>query len=357
MTVAIAVWATVAAGQASGQMNGGHAAGGTTDWPAVHTYVPDPAWAEETQERELPLSGIQMAPASAEPHPKDTMVLLVVLDERVRQTQWLVAIQGPTAVADAEPARARSVIFYGLDGRAIEFPDCRETYRVVALGPRRVGAPQQPIRARIHEVRINGAFLNERLVNAADFMMRAARARAAGRLGEEEWFTVLPAPPDRPDAAARQRFVEEAGLSVQDERAIAATVPMLNEFTRVIAVTPGLREVLFSIVEKPSFWSVVTRLGQLETDFRFRSGEVVPSAEPPLGFAGIGPCSVVPFTFSIQGRPAIECTLLVAAPQVPLRMSGGIVALVATSPNRSEVRLIVRLLATRPGMPPDPAKP
>ena len=320
-------------------------------WPAVDTYRPVPELVAGARSRDLPIDRLELAAAPDEAHARDTLVILVVLDERKRQTQWLVAIEGPvrTSSPTGANAGARATVVYGLDGREIRFSRQEETYRVLALGPWMVGSPDQPLPAREQEVRIDAAFFRERFVQAAGLQPRAARARAEGRLREDEWFTVLPRPPEEPDPAVRQRFVDEAGLTDGDERAIAASVPMLSEFARVIAATPGLREMLFSVVERPSIWSLVARLGRLETVFHFRSGEVVPTDEPPLGFSGIGPCSIVPFTLSVQGRPALDCTLLVAEPRVPLRMSGGIVAVVAKSPRRDDVRLIVRVLAARPG--------
>ncbi|MBE2214374.1 MAG: hypothetical protein IAE82_10925 [Opitutaceae bacterium] len=332
------------------------------DWPPVHAYAPLPDLAAAAAREDVPLAGITLARDPAGAHADDTVVLLVVLDERVRHTQWLVRLRGPRPAIERAAAPPRTTVLYGMDGRAIRFPGRRETYAILSLGPLvgaatavataprgRDGVAPGETPARAATVTINAAFLDERFDRAASFMLRTGMARREGALRADEWFTVHPRPPSPPDAAARERFVAAAGLTDADERAIAATVPALGEFARVIAGTPGLREVLFAVVEKPSIWSVLTRFGRLETDFRFRSGEVVPSAEAPLGFAGIGRCFVVPFTFSINGEPALECSMLVTEPRPPLRMCGGIVAVVADVPGRSDVRLIVRVLASRPG--------
>lgn len=196
---------------------------------------------------------------------------------------------------------------------------------------------------------MNAGFLGERMVEAAAFMFRAGRARKDGRLRPDEWLSLTPRPPRRADPEFRARFAAEAGLTDESERAVAASVPMLAEFSRVIAETPGLREVLFTVVEKPSIWSIVSRFGRIDSSFQFHSGDVVPSMGPPTGFAGIGRSYVVPFTFSINNRAALACTTLVAEPLPPLRMCGGIVALVAESPVRPGARLIVRVIASRAG--------
>jgi len=322
-------------------------------WPPIHEYQPAEALAARAAEAGVPFWGITLADSSGPPHADDRVVLFVVFDERVAQTQWLVQLTGPLRTASTTgEGRAREIVLYGMDGRAIRFAHCRETYGILSIGPHRSGDSADRVSVRGLEVGMNAAFLDERFDRAAGFMLRTGRARRDGTLRPEEWFTVLPHPPVPPDAAARERFVVAAGLTDEDERAIAATVPSLNEFARVIARTPGLREVLFSVVEKPSLWSLLANLGRIETDFRFRSGEVVPSSEPPLGFAGVGRCYVVPFTFSINGKAALECTMLVTEPRPPLRLCGGIVAIVAEVPGRSDVRLIVRVLAARPGAAP-----
>lgn len=330
-----------------------HAADEDAAWPPIHEYQPAEALGARGAEAGVPFGGITLADSPGLPHADDRVVLFVVLDERVAQTQWLVQLAGPVRTASTTgEGRIRETLLYGMDGRAIRFPHRRETYTILSIGPHRPGDAADRVPVRSLEVGMNAAFLDERFDRAAGFMLRTGRARRDGALRPDEWFTVLPHPPVPPDAAARERFVVAAGLTDADERAIAATVPSLNEFARVISRTPGLREVLFSVVEKPSVWSLLANLGRIETDFRFRSGEVVPSGEPPLGFAGIGPCYVVPFTFSINGKAALECTMLVAEPRPPLRLCGGIVAIVAEVPGRSDVRLIVRVLAARPGVAP-----
>jgi len=179
--------------------------------------------------------------------------------------------------------------------------------------------------------------------------MRTGAARSVGAIGQEELFTVYPSRPKRAAAGARERFVEAAGLTDADERAVAATVPMLSEFARIMADTPGLRDVLFSVAKRPSVWSVVSRFGRLDADFRFRSGGVTVSPDSPEGFAGVGRSHVVPFDFVLNGDIVLSCSTLVAEARTPLRLCGGIVAIVATSPENPDVRLVARVLAARPG--------
>lgn len=314
------------------------------DGAPVHAYAPAPRLARAAEARGIALAGLSREAARREPRPGDALVCLIVLEERDRRTEWLVQLAGPIG---STPGGDETVL-YGMDGRPIRFPAKRERYRLVALGPCRSGDERGVVRVRDTEVEMNAAFLDASLMRAAGFIHRTGRARLEGRLGAEEWFTVLPSRPAEPDPAARARFVDAVGMTDEDERAVAAAVPALNEFARVIAATPGLREVLFSLIKPPSLWSLVSRFGRLQTDFRFQSADVVPSDEPPLGFAGLGPCFIVPFTFSVQGAPALDCTILVVEDRPPLRMCGGIVALVAKSPERPDTRLIVRVLATRP---------
>jgi hypothetical protein len=279
--------------------------------------------------------------------------MLVALDEGPRHSQWLVRLRGPLSADSSEKRQSRrETVVYAPDGRAIRFPGKPERYSVLALGPWQSEQPATPIPEREALVVMNAGFLDERMVEAAAFMFRAGRARKEGRLRMDEMFTLLPRPPDRVDPAFRARFASEAGLTDESERAVAASVPMLAEFSRVIAETPGLREVLFTVVEKPSVWSVVSRLGRIDSSFQFHSGDVVPSMGAPTGFAGIGRSYVVPFTFSINGRAALDCTMLVAEPRPPLRLCGGIVAVVAESPQRPGARLIVRVIAARAGAEP-----
>lgn len=319
-------------------------------WPPLHEISPAPGLLSAAAERGVPTERLELTENAGAPPPDDTVVLFVALEEPARQTQWLVQLIGPGAV-DAAGADGHERVreLYGMDGRTIRFPSRRETYRIVASEPYHAGSAPTRIRFRDLEVAMEAGFLDERMDRAADFMMRTGRARLEGRLREDEWFSILHRPPQVPDAATRARFVEATGLTDDDERALAATVPALDEFARVIARTPGLRDMLFSVVEKPSLWSILARWGRLETDFRFHSGEVERREESPAGFDGVGRCYRVPFTFSINGKPALECKMLVTRARRPLRMCGGIIGFVATSPDRPEVRLVVRVVAARPG--------
>ena len=314
--------------------------------PSFDAYGASPALAARAQSRGIPLSGLLVDAKATEPAPDDAIVCLVVLEARERRTEWLLHLRGPTA--RAEDSRNATEL-YAMDGRPIRFPGRRERYSIVALGPHpRSSSGPDKIPVRVLDVDMRTSFLDASMLQAADFIHRTGRARLEGRLGPDEWFTVLPTPPDPANPAARERFVIAAGMTDTDERAVTATVPVLNEFARVIAETPGLRDVLFAVVPKPSLWSIVSRFGRLQTDFRFRSGEVVPLDQPP-GFAGLGRCFIVPFTFSVQGKPALHCTMLVVDARPPLRMCAGIVALVATSAERPDVRLVLSVLATRSG--------
>lgn len=317
-------------------------AGPGQPWPAVHEYEPSAALSEAAAKHRIAVAGIDVGVPSDSTVTDDVVVCLVVLDARGRRTEWLVEVRGPST-APASPHGA--TVLYLADGRAIRFESRQARLSIRALGPHRPDRPGEAIPLSQASAEMNTAFLGESMLRAADFIYRAGRARFEGRLKAEDWFSVLNEPPARPDPDLRARFVQATGMSEADERAVAASVPALNEFAQVIAVTPGLREVLFSVARKPSLWSIASRFGRVETDFRFRSGEVVPASEPPLGFPGLGPCFIVPFTFSIQDRAALECTMLVVEPRRPLRLCAGVVALVAQAPDVAESRLILRVIA------------
>jgi len=330
---------------------GVHLSAGTDAvWPKAHEYTAVAPLVAAAQDEAMPLDRLISAGPSVGPDAGDTVVLLVVLDERVRQTQWLVQLRGPVRVEAAGSERAgRDTVLYAMDGREIRFAARRETYEVVTLGPVRSDRPDAAVPRHREEVAMNASFLDEAFERAAQFMLRTGLARREGRIGPDELFSVLPSRPRKPDAAARERFVTEVGLTEADERSIAATVPMLSEFARIMAETPGLREVLFSVMEKPSLWSIVSRFGRLEADFRFRSSEVGVSTGSPLGFEGAGVCYVVPFDFIVNGTRTLDCTTLVARGHPPLRLCGGVVAVVASSPEKPDVRLVARVIAARPG--------
>jgi len=152
---------------------------------------------------------------------------------------------------------------------------------------------------------------------------------------------------DKPFPAAyiaHDKAVAEAnGLHPDDERAIAAQEPALEEYLQIAEHTPGLRELVFAVADLPAIWRWLTG-GQ--NGFRFESPQMAQLDGAAWGLPGT-PVYRAPFTYWIKGTRVMKGVFFFTTPKPPLLTCAGIVALQVESPTHPEKRLELRVLAAR----------
>ncbi|MEC7583764.1 MAG: hypothetical protein VYE77_05560 [Planctomycetota bacterium] len=103
-----------------------------------------------------------------------------------------------------------------------------------------------------------------------------------------------------------------------------------------------LREILFSVADRPSFLSVLLKLG-IDMSFDLKTDQATPTAVTLSGHEL--PACRLPASVLVNGRPVLHSVFTIAAPRPPLQLGGGIISIEAYRPSDPEVHLVLSLLA------------
>jgi hypothetical protein len=135
-------------------------------------------------------------------------------------------------------------------------------------------------------------------------------------------------------------------LSAEESRAGCGFFPALMAFLDAAQTTPGLRDILWNIVQKPSLWSIVRRGGRIDTALYFSE---IPALLNPAPWRSITAADVfrMPMNLRLNDQPVLRCALIVTAPRPPLLTCAGIIGIEADPPDGSAKHLSVRLVASR----------
>ena len=234
----------------------------------------------------------------------DAISALVTLHEGARSRQWLVEFK--IGLAAANPGTAHSTFTVGVNGHNFKFSaDATTPLNIRVAGPFADGRkpPAAEVRARAP---ISPDFLGLGLDSFCRVFIELKRANPAS-------FADPGSKPAGPPPV----------IADGDLRTVAGGVPALMSFVQGIAQTPGLREILFSIVDKPSAWSVIKRGGKLDLGFNLGSDSA--EVDPAGRLLPASPLYRLPFTLNLNQQPALRCVLYVMAPRPSLVATAGVV--------------------------------
>lgn len=282
----------------------------------------------------------------------DSATILVTGANKAERKQWLIVLStaGPSAsVADVDSSR--DVVLFTNTGHEISFTTSPVSLQMRAWGPfleSKIPENEGPLRGS-EEARdtVNETFLRLGFARACLAMRQLHRARTEGRLAPDNMFSVGKKPFSRRDLEEGSQLAMATGWTEEDERAIAGTVPALMEYFDIAARSPGIRDLVWDLVEKPSAWSVVRRIGRVESGITFHSKGVEPVAGDPWALTAAAALFKIPFTLEVNGQPGLQCVLVVTQPQSPLLITAGIVGLAVQSPGDDSRRLVLRVIAAR----------
>lgn len=158
------------------------------------------------------------------------------------------------------------------------------------------------------------------------------------------------------DGAGAPVAIEPAELTHEQKLLYFECASSLVEMMRVIEGSKDLSNVLWSVVEKPSWIGVLFKGGDIALSISPRFEEVasVPSElPPPLDSL---PACRFPMSIDVNGKRALNCEITVCPPGPPLHLTGGIIRLVGTHPTRHDRRVTIDVVGARgpviPGLPP-----
>ena len=317
--------------------------------PAAMFTPPNPAVLAYARQAGLALEGVARQRAGPA-RPADTVVALATFFEGEKQRQWLIRF----TVAELEPAEKKekpgsNLVLYTTTGRAFTFTTQRTALALETTGPFAAGVPakETPPTKRARAV-VNEEFLAIGLYRATE-IFAAFRAFETGP-GKGEDFsygfgdTAFPAT----KTAAGKILAERIGLTEEMERSFGGSIPALMEFFQIARETPGVRDILMAVLDKPPIWSLAKSVatGNLNAGIGFApqgQGAVDASAWP----LGLKQLSAVALNVQLVGKPALDLTLYAGDPQPPLRTTAGIVGLIAKSIKTPSRFVVIRILSTQ----------
>ncbi|MES2694409.1 MAG: hypothetical protein V4773_13110 [Verrucomicrobiota bacterium] len=295
------------------------------DAPRPLTVPPLPAVLDHAKAGSIPIECIYVSPTADEGRIGDALTVLISAHESAKVRQWLVrftlAAATPEERAAAKPMTAtitvneQKHVFTAGDPVALD---------VQTAGPFSAQAkpPGEPKRSR---VLVSPKLLGLGLDRASEMMIRTPAPTPA------EAGTSPPATTTPPTT-----------LSFEDGQLFAGLFPSMMSFFQAVDSTPGLREILWSVLEKPSLWSIARRGGKIDAGFNFGKASTASGAD--WGVPDM-PCYRMELTLSLNGQPALECAFYVTSPRPPLLATAGIVGIVADSPKDKAKRVLIRVLS------------
>jgi hypothetical protein len=304
------------------------------------------------REHKFPLDGIRLLDSTGPARVGDTVTVLITMRKSMVTKQWLAQF---TIAEPTEKERAanppRGFTLHADSGRTFQFSATASLALDIRIaGP--FSPTTQPPSAEQHaRTLISPDFLSLGLDEACRTMLALKESRRAKNAPAESPSSSAPVSGTNPQSK------NPSTLSEGEERAMLGFAPALVAFLEGIQKTPGLREILWEMIEKPSVWSVIKHRGRVDMTLNIDSDAIASVEKIPWVPAGPAVFRMSP-NIMLNQQPAIYCSLFVTTPQPPLLTTAGIVGLVATSPGSKPRRLDIQIVdAHRPVETAKKAKP
>jgi len=278
---------------------------------------------------DIPLEGIEAPSLSEKARYGDAFTALVTLREGKTQRQWLTRFAVVERNAEERKQTISETVTMTMAGRETKFTATRDMALAIKTAGPFVAGKKSPPSEKEARALTSPAFLQLGFDRVCRTLAQLASTGGS--------TTASP-------AAAAEKTPE---LSEEQMRSFAGLFPTLTAFFGSIEKTPGLREILWDVVDKPSLWSLAKHRG-ITPGFNL-NGAMGDSVDP-AGWGVVTGTSLFQFGFELQlnGEPALLCTLFVTSPKPPLLASAGVLGIVAESPDRKK-RLDIRVLAAQRG--------
>jgi hypothetical protein len=297
---------------------------------------------------QTPLAGLAVGADDSGLAPGDGVTVLVTHTEGGELKQWIVAIEAVAPTEKEKKAPERGARFFSSSGYEFRFGSTRavlELKVVGPLGPGEAGAKAKTPEVKRRRVGVGADFLGLGLDRVPATYLRAKAIRAGNPELPPGQLQIgnRPFPPEL--AGERRRAAEAAGYTEADERAMIGGVLALLEFFQITLRTPGLQDVLKSVLDLP-WWSIVTSGGKMPAmNFDGLSFARELAAET-WGLPATEKVYASPYLLRLNGEPALLFQLAVTAPRPPLRVSAGIVGLAAGRPDGKGPVLTLQVVAS-----------
>lgn len=291
--------------------------------------------------------GIVVAPAEVGIQKTDTVTLLVQAMEDKSLRQWAVVLSINDIKPEEKLLRSKAFAIYLSTGRKVDFsPSPFEGMLIHVLGP--FSAAKGAAKAK--DV-WSGSLVNPQFLGLGIDQTAALFRRLALRSQEDPTlkggnFSVGSEVFSTEQINETRKWVGPMAVTEAEERAYAGFIPSMFDFFKIASQTPGVREIVFEILDVP-WWSLVAHGGRI-SDIYFEL--LGPFDELPAAAWGL-PSEARVYSMGLRlhllGKPALNCRLALTVPRVPLLNCAGIVGFAAMRPNGKGPQLMIRVMAAK----------
>lgn len=328
------------------------AADGPPSPPEFRRLPPLPVVEQAANAAKIPLTGWREAAGRDVLRIGDAVIALVSVSEGQNLEQRILVLESaaPNAVMTKKQPGDRQARLYSSSGYEFVFGSERIEMEVTMVGPLKAAdagkkAATAPAVQR-RRIGVAGDYLSLGLDRIPATALRVRAAKAADSSLPTGALNIAPAPFPAEKTGPARAVAEKVGITEADERALAGSVLSLVEFFQITAQTPGLQDVLKSVLDVP-WWSILRSGGKMpQISFDALPGH----RELVAGDWGLPADTKIysyPLLLNLNDKPALLFQLAVVAPRPPLRVSAGIVGLAAGRPNGKGPVLTLQVVATR----------
>ena len=316
--------------------------------PALRRMEMLPVVEAAAQRAQVPVAKIAETVERAGLRRGDSVTTLVSHVDGAKTRQWIVILQAdqPTA-KDAAKVPPEQVI-HSSSGRTLRIVGQPGALTIRVMGPFAEGEKgSSRAKDRQTHTPVNQAFLALGLDRACEMIMRldALEKMKPGEIpkGFGIGFNTRPFPSE--NWAATRSVLDRLGVTEAEESAFSGSFPALVMFLQIAAQTPGLDEVLRSVVDI-SWTSLLMNGGSLNPEFEYLEPFVqLPALDWGL-YAG-AKCYSFKFQVRLNKKPALNCQMAVTAPRPPLLANAGIVGFAAQRPDGKGPVLLMHVVDAR----------
>lgn len=311
-------------------------------------FEPGPAIVELARQREIPLEGIEYDPSRTHPAAGDRCIVLVSLRTGKKVEQWLLdfralkfSAQNLAKLAANPPP---SFTLHASNGVAYEMSRDPLPVQVWIAGPLRFDekrVTRAVSRVKEHRARfvVNRHYLGLGLAGAAETVLRLRNDQGVEAMGLSMGGT--PFPEDQVQATLA--LLAERNVSEEDVAQLVRSAPALTDFFSITANTPGLRDIMFEVVDVP-WLSMVSKLGVESINIGTDGANLRPVQSSPGRY-------ILPSRVELNGELAMMLELIIEQPAAPASLLAGVTELYAGRPDGKKSRLSLQLLAATAGAP------
>ncbi len=312
---------------------------------------PAPAVQVAAQAAKMNLGGLA-APAARGPLQQgDQVTALLTLTEGKKAKQWVIELT-VDELTEAERKRPfQSATLFTTTGHEFKYGGGRAALKIRILGPLdATGGGQKKEKIP--------AIQERRITVSADYLalgldqVAAGNARLAALQKQNPKLKAGPYSisdtPHLPATLAAEKAKPKDGIIENTEaeaRAFGGAMLALQEFFTTAQRTPGLQDVLMSVLDVP-WWAIVRNGGKLEIDFN-NLPLVLPIPAADWGLPKEERVEGVAYLMGLNGKPTLLVLMAVTAPRPPLMAGAGIVGFAACAPNGKGPMLTMEIVSSR----------